>query len=194
MFDERVILERMRGGDESALGLFMQEYTGLLYYRALAIVHDKMAAEDIVQEVFIRFWDQRKELQESSVVPAYLTRLARNACVNYLEYQEVRRRHAKSYHEHLAREEEPGEWDEERLEECRRRLQEFIASLPERCREVFVLACVEGLKYHEVAGRLHVSVNTVKSQVKHAYAKLKRVFNLTDQELLLILILARHFS
>jgi RNA polymerase sigma-70 factor (ECF subfamily) len=194
MFDETIMLKKMRDGDDSALEFFMRHYMELLYYRALAIVHDKMVAEDVVQEVFIRFWDQRGELQDASVVPAYLTRLVQNACLNHLEYNSIRRRYAENYRKWHAQEDECPGWDEEEVEKLRRRLHDFIQTLPEKCREIFVLACVEGVRYHEVAERLHVSVNTVKTQVKSAYAKLRKNFGATDQELIIILLLARYFS
>lgn len=188
------MLERMRGGDDSALAFFMRRYMDMLYCRALAIVHDKMVAEDVVQEAFIRFWDRRRELTGGDAAPAYLTRLVRNACVNHLEFQEVRRRHAAPYSAYREQEAAWPDWDEERLERVRRQLMAFIETLPGRCREVFVLACVEGLTYREVAARLDVSVNTVKTQVKTAYARVKEHFNLSDEELILFLLLSAHFS
>jgi RNA polymerase sigma-70 factor (ECF subfamily) len=194
MLDEAIMLEKMRGGDDSALAFFMRRYMDLLYYRALAIVHDKMVAEDIVQEVFIRFWDRRGAARDVAIVPAYLTRLVQNACLNHLEHDSVRRKHAEGYRRWRAREDACPPRDEEEVEELRRRLHAFIDTLPGTCREVFVLACVEGLAYHEVAARLEISVNTVKTQVKSAYSKLRKNFNATDQELIIILLLARYFS
>ena len=58
--EELLIFNRMRQGDPSALEYFFQKYMELLYYRALGYVKDPLVAEDIVQEVFIRFWDNRK--------------------------------------------------------------------------------------------------------------------------------------
>ena len=63
-----------------------------------------------------------------------------------------------------------------------------LGSLPEKCREIFILACIEGLKYKEVAERLDVSVNTVKTQLKSAYSKLRTEFNEKDLEIIALLI------
>lgn len=84
------------------------------------------------------------------------------------------------------------EYDEEELEQLRIRLRIFVDSLPEKCREIFILACIDGLKYREVAERLDVSVNTVKTQVKSAYAKLRADFDLKDQELIVVFLLFQH--
>lgn len=182
----------MKAGDESALEFFFKEYIELLYFRALGIVHDQLVAQDIIQEVFIKFWENRSRIEISFSVFAYLNQAVVNASKNYLEYASVRQRYAKKYVEDF--EEEEIAYDAEELERLRRQLHQFIACLPDKCREIFVLACVEGLKYREVAERLGVSVNTVKTQVKVAYQRLRAEFNSRDHHLVFCLLLLRFFS
>ena len=154
MPDELILFEKMQRGDTSALEYFFREYTDMLYYRAFGFVKDNLVAEDIVQEVFIRFWQLRKNLKITDSVPGYLCKAV----------------------------------DEEELNIMRERLNVFVDSLPEKCREIFILACIEGLKYKEVAERLDVSVNTVKTQLKSAYSKLRTEFNEKDLEIIALLI------
>ena len=59
------------------------------------------------------------------------------------------------------------------FEELYGQLQDIIDTLPPKCKEIFILGCVEGYSYKEVAGQLGVSVNTVKTQIKVAYKKIK---------------------
>ena len=59
------------------------------------------------------------------------------------------------------------------FEELYGRLQDIIDTLPPKCKEIFILGCVEGYSYKEVATQLAVSVNTVKTQIKVAYKKIK---------------------
>lgn len=194
MSDDSEFLRKMQDGDDSALEYFMHRYMDLLYYRALGIVHDPMVAEDIVQEGFIHLWDQRKKLWEASSVPAYLTRLVQNASINYLEHKSIRQRYADNFPKDIKDGEDGPDLDVEKMDELRKRLNDFIQTLPDKCRETFVLACVEGLKYWEVAERLDVSVNTVKSQIKRAYSKLRKEFNVDDQELILIILVMKYVS
>lgn len=189
--EELSVFKKMQQGDAAALEYFFQKYMELLYYRALGYVKNPQAAEDIVQEVFIRFWDNRKKLDITLSVAAYLTRSVVNSCKNYLEHLSVRQRYEQDYQHENPEAGEKLEYEEEELELLRERLRIFIDSLPEKCREVFLLACVEGLKYREVAERLGVSVNTVKTQVKSAYTKLRTDFELKDQELIIIFLLFR---
>ena len=80
MSEELSLFRNMQQGDVSALEYFFQEYADLLYYRALGYVHHSQVAEDVVQEVFIRFWDNRAKLDISVSVAAYLTRSVVNGC------------------------------------------------------------------------------------------------------------------
>ena len=161
---------------------FFREYTDVLYYRALGFVKDNLAAEDIVQEVFIRFWQLRKNLKITDSVPGYLCKAVDHRCHNYLEHLKVKHRYEESQRWEEMVEEVPE--DEDELNIMRERLKVFVDSLPEKCREIFVLACIEGLKYREVAERLDVSVNTVKTQLKSAYSKLRTEFNEKDLEII----------
>ena len=188
MSEELSLFRNMQQGDVSALEYFFQEYADLLYYRALGYVHHSQVAEDVVQEVFIRFWDNRAKLDISVSVAAYLTRSVVNGCRNYLEHRSVRNRYEQEFQSENSEIDEGEEFDSEELESLRKRLRAFVDSLPEKCREIFILACVEGLKYREVAERLDVSVNTVKSQVKSAYAKVRFDFDLKEREYIVILL------
>lgn len=192
MSEDLHLLTQMKAGDESALKYFFRKYTGQLYYRALGIVHDPLVAQDIIQEVFIKFWENRSQLTISFSVLAYLNQAVANACKNHLEYLSVRQRYANRYREDF--EEEDLEYDAEELERLRLQLHGFIRSLPDKCREIFILACVEGLKYREVAERLGVSVNTVKTQVKVAYQRLRAEFNPRDRHLIYCILFFRMFS
>lgn len=188
MPEDLIIFKKMQQGDVSALEFFFQRYMELLYYRALGIVRDTSVAEDVVQEVFIRFWDNRSKLDVSTSVPAYLTRAVINACHDHLDHEAVQKRYAEKYRQDFKEEILP-DWDTEEIELLRERLDAVIQTLPDKCREIFIMACVEGMKYREIAIKLDVSINTVKTQVKNAYAKLRIKFDLNDQELVLFLFL-----
>ncbi len=182
------IFKRMQKGDVSALEFFFREYMEILYYRALGYVKESLVAEDIVQEVFISFWNNRNKIDFSLSVIAYLKRAVENRCKNYLSHVEVQRRYKKELQIQFEEEEEI--YDVGKLDELQQRLHIFLEGLPEKCREVFVLACIEGLKYQEVAERLGISLNTVKTQLKGAYQKLRTEFDLNEQELIIALTLS----
>ena len=61
--------------------------------------------------------------------------------------------------------------------------------LPERCRKIFIMSCVDGLKYKEIAVRMGITENTIKTQIKLGYKKLRDEMNLSDSELSVLLLL-----
>ena len=167
----------MQQGDVSALEYFFQEYADLLYYRALGYVHHSQVAEDVVQEVFIRFWDNRAKLDISVSVAAYLTRSVVNGCKNYLEHRSVRNRYEQEFQSENSEIDEGEEFDSEELESLRKRLRAFVDSLPEKCREVCLLRFVHGYKYSEISEQLGMNENTVKAQLHRGLDKLKHGFS-----------------
>lgn len=182
--DELQLIERMRDGNDSALEYFFHQYADDLYYRAWGFIQDTAAAEDIVQEVFIHFWQLRKDLHIKESVSSYLFKAVDNRCRDYIES-----RQARKYHERMFSAQEDIPVDEEEWAELRKLLKEFIDSLPEKCREIFLLACVEGMKYQQIAMQLNVSVNTVKTQLKSAYSKLRKEFTEKDRRMIMLLLL-----
>ena len=152
---------------------FFQEYADLLYYRALGYVHHSQVAEDVVQEVFIRFWDNRAKLDISVSVAAYLTRSVVNGCKNYLEHRSVRNRYEQEFQSENSEIDEGEEFDSEELESLRKRLRAFVDSLPEKCREIFIKSKIEGKKQKDIAVEMNISLKTVENQMNIAYKKLK---------------------
>lgn len=182
---ERDYFSRMQQGDKCAFEYFFKTYVDMLYAYAMGFCRDQDVAEDLVQEAFVRFWTMREKLSYSESIYGYLQRTVRNICIN----QKVRERVEEKYRQAvLHSDEDEFCWeDDDELEELRRQLLEAIDRLPEKCREIFILSCVEGLKYQEVADQLRVSINTVKTQVRFGYKKLRSDLNIPGKVLIVLL-------
>lgn len=179
---EDILFRKMQEGDWHAFNSFFESYVEQLYNYALGFVKQREVAEDIVQDTFIYLWVNRDKIAYTGSVYAYLYRALKNSCIDYKLHKEVERRYQQ---EMLARE---GEEDEEdNFEELYVRLQELMTALPDKCREIFILGCVEGMSYREIAEQLGVSVNTVKTQVKIAYKKIKDEFGEHQGKFMMIL-------
>ncbi|MDB5274309.1 MAG: polymerase sigma-70 factor [Chitinophagaceae bacterium] len=139
---------------------------------AYAIVRDKSAAEDIVQDVFLTIWKKRKELIIDSNLKGYLYRAVSNSCLNHL--QSYHKRNIKPFEEF--KDSALGSYvphdtiDYDRLDSA---IQKAIDRLPPRCKVIFVLSRVEGLKHQQIADALNVSVKTVENQMGIALVKLR---------------------
>ena len=169
MKNESAIIEKMQSGDLESFSLIFEEYSAQLYSYAYAFVKDKLVAEDIVQDAFIYLWTKRDTIEWQESVYGYLFQSVKNACFNHKMRYQVESR----YKEYVMANHQEFTNDEESLEELHALATNFIARLPEKCREIFILGCIDGLSYAGIAEKLGVSMNTVKTQMQRAKNKLR---------------------
>ena len=188
MDNEVQLFRRMQEGDWTAFNLFFKEYMQQLYLYAVAFVKERAVAEDIVQDSFIYLWTNRLRIVYTGSLYAYLLSTVKNACINYKAHLEVEEKYRKS----MVPTEDLGiaetEW-----EELRQKVMQAIESLPPKCREIFLLGAVQGLKYQEIADKLDISVNTVKTQMKYAYRKVKSQADGNQDAMIVITLLGINF-
>ena len=172
--DIHVLISDLKSGQESAFDyLFVTRYKELCRF-AWAFVGSYEAAEDIVQDVFIKIWENNLRISNGVSLDSYLYVAVRNGCVSY-----IRRVKPSEGLEVIAEREV-----EETLLEDWKFVWDAVEELPERCRLVLKLVVLEDMKYAEVAERLDISINTVKGQMKIAYRELRKKFS-TGQLVLL---------
>ena len=129
------LLQELKTGDEQAYKrLFRVYYANLVVY-ASTILKDREVAEDIVQELFINFWYEKKYENISSELERYLFRSTRNNCINYIRNE---RRHNDKLVRMIVNEKEECKVDLEEMEE-REELYRAMNRLPEQCRRIFNL-------------------------------------------------------
>jgi RNA polymerase sigma-70 factor, ECF subfamily len=150
---------------------FQAHYVELCEY-VLRFVGSAGAAQDLVQDLFLRLWDSRAQRRAKYLTRPYLFVAARNRALKYLRHRRV----AAAWIERASREEAPTASSPEDLY-LRRELADAvaraIAELPTGCREIFVLRRHQQLSYSEIAARAGVSLGTVKSQMWRATVLLK---------------------
>lgn len=172
MENEDIIVDRLRNKDTLAFELvFNANFSPLIAY-AMRFLDEREEAEEIVQDVFVKFWDKCAELAPGSSVKSYLYRSVHNTCLNYLKHQKVKdtyRQYVIGFLEHTA-EMTTEERDPDLL---RQEILAEIDNLPPRCSEIFKLSRLDGLKYHEIAEHLDISIKTVEVQMGKALRVLR---------------------
>ncbi len=156
--------------DKKTFKLVFEQYFNALCAFGNKYLDNMDAAQDMVQEVFIHFWDKHQEFDHINTIKAFLYTSVRNKCLNYLKHQAVLQKHENSLIYELESEQFFGNQIIE--EETFNQLFLEIRSLPNAAQEIMLLA-LNGLKNQEIADELNISVNTVKTQKKIAYSKLK---------------------
>ncbi|HEY6156363.1 MAG TPA: RNA polymerase sigma-70 factor [Gemmatimonadales bacterium] len=150
---------------------FQAYYVELCEY-VLRFVGSAEAAQDLVQDLFLRLWDSRGPRDASRLTRPYLYVAARNRALKYLRHRRV----VTAWIARAAGEEIPPCDTPEDLclrSELDAAVQQAIAELPKRCRAIFVLRRREQLSYREIATRLGISLGTVKSQMWRATLRLR---------------------
>ena len=187
MFDSSNIEEEIRSriiaNDESFIELIYPEYYSQLCNYAFLFLKSRELAEDVVHETIIKIWENRTTLQINGSFRSYLFRAVHNNCINSLKETEAFRKTLKKVadqilhrNEIMVKHMDPGFLEKLYASEMETRFNAALRSLPEQCREIFMLSRFEFLSYSEIAEKLNISVNTVKTQIKRALAKLRESF------------------
>lgn len=166
------LLARLRAGDADAFDEIFRVWYAPLVRTADAMLRDRAVAEELVQDVLLELWRRRETLTADGSPQAYLFQSVRNRALNHLRHARV----AKRGEPHLAVEPSPRPAAEAHLVEAEieAALREAVAALPPRCREVFELSRVHGLRYAEIAQTLGVSVKAVEAQMGKALRTLRQ--------------------
>ncbi len=164
--------EQIRNDDKAAFSnLFVAYYTPLCEY-AFRYVSRVEVMEDIVQEVFVRIWEQRKCWEPRVAVRAYLYRSVYHQVIN--DYRKKRFETSfKEDSESLIPEKGESPLDRLHNRETSRAIYEAIELLPARRKEILVLRLLHGLSYKEIGAILDISVNTVDTQIRRALKMLR---------------------
>lgn len=152
-------------------------YYSMLCLVAYDMVKSKHLAEEIVDDVFFNLWQKRESIEINKSIRAYLVRSVKNRSLNWLEQTKTERMVMANAHDISIYDEIL--WDNEYplgnlLEkELRVKVADAIETLPEQCRKIFLLNRDGELTYEEIAQKLSISANTVKTQIKIALSKLR---------------------
>jgi RNA polymerase sigma-70 factor, ECF subfamily len=168
--------------------LFRAHFTALCYF-ARKYIPDHDASKEIVHTVFVNIWEKKEEFDFDKPAKSYLFTAVYNRCMNYIRDQ-------KKFVAHddlsIIKESADNILNNDHLEaaELESRIWNIINSLPEKCREIFILNRFEGNKYAEIAEKLNISVKTVETQMSKALKTLRD--HLVDYIHLILLIILKN--
>jgi RNA polymerase sigma-70 factor (ECF subfamily) len=159
-------LKSLKEGNEKAFEEIFKNYYPHMVLFAMRFLHDKDLSESIVQEVFVRLWEKRKNGDIQSL-KNYLVVSVRNRCHNELKRQGVVRDYEKKSVQEVA------SWPVFKDKEYLERINQTIDSLPVQRKKIFKMSRLEGLKYKEIANQLGISPKTVEAQMGKALKYLR---------------------
>jgi RNA polymerase sigma-70 factor (family 1) len=187
-YDEAALLALLRQDSEYAFQLVFDLYRNRVYRIAMLYVKSPALAEDIVQDVFLKIWFQRKNLTELVSFESWIYTLTKNLTINCLK---------KLAYEGKAR----AHWNKEnsqvynttdhkiRNTQYTELLMQAITKLPEQQQKVYRLGKETGLSYEAIARELSISPLTVKTHMARALAAIRSFLQQHDKELMLLFIM-----
>lgn len=143
--------------------IFNELYVPLVYFASNYLDGNRGSSEDIVQDVFVNLLQKKKEFDSVLAVKGYLYQSVKNSCLNHQKHIKVRQLYANE--KKAVAEVEDFSLNKGGKEETFNQLKNAIEHLPNRCKEIFELT-LQGLKNSEIAARMEISEETVKSQKK----------------------------
>lgn len=167
------IIGRIRQGDKQEFEkLFRSSYVSLVRY-AKTLVRDHDTAEEIVQDLFFRLWQDRQKMKIESSLNGYLFRSVYNRALHRIEHRKVVERHAGEMAAAASLSSEPVT-ETIYYNELQARVAGVLERLPERCRLIFRMSRFEGMKYNEIADKLAVSLKTVEADMGRALKEFRK--------------------
>ncbi len=176
---EQELLKLVSQGDKKSFEILFRTYYNRLCAYAISFVSRNDVAEDIVIDVFLKFWERRESLQITDSVSFYLFQAVKNSCINYLNREKYRKLTVSENEVKLLKlKTDYSISDKYPLtdligRELEEKIRQEIEKLPEQCRQIFCLSRFEDLPHKEIAKKLGISENTVKVQIYRALVKLR---------------------
>lgn len=158
------LLEMLKTGDRHVFATIYDRFCSMLYGVAFRILNDHDLAKDVVQEAFIMLFEKARE-REILNLKAYLFQTVKYQCFMHLRAGRISEKHLHQMNLIISSNTLEEEMDAKELQSV---LNKSMATLPEKCREVFYLSRIESLSNKKIAERLKISHKTVENQITKA--------------------------
>jgi RNA polymerase sigma-70 factor (ECF subfamily) len=176
-YPHKKFINDLRKGNESAYVFLLEKYHRLLFTYANSLTRDKTLSQDIVQNVFIKTWEQRKRLKPDVSIKNFLYRLVYTEFIDqYRKLQStsaLEKKYADTLNQFIEK------TDIKEINSILDIVKKEIEKLPPKCKEVFLLSRKEGLTNVEIADYLKLSTKTVEAHITKAFAILRVKLNKT---------------
>lgn len=169
--DNDILIECLKKGDENAYVYLIEMYHHKLCVYANSLVKNIYNAEDIVQNVFLRTWEQSSRLKPDHSIKSFLYKSVYNEFIDQYRKKQSLIKLEKTYFDALN--EIIHDDNSESLDKIITVVKKEIQNLPPKCKEVFILSKQEGLTNIEIAEHLNISIKTVEAQITKAFSILR---------------------
>jgi RNA polymerase sigma-70 factor (ECF subfamily) len=158
--DDRQLVSRLKVGDKKAFEEIFRKYREKIYYFAIRYYNSAEDAENVIQDVFIKLWDEREGVKEELSLNNYIYTIAKNHLFN-IQRKKINEKAYRSYIvDHLVQ--TPNLENELIYADLKVKIDKIIEELPAQRKKVFILSNFEGFTNKELASQLNLSVRTIE--------------------------------
>ena len=177
---DKLLVSELRNGNEKAFRQLFDLYHQDIYGYSISLLKSKEAAEENVQDVFMKVWQHRENLNPEQSFKAYIFTIARNQAFNSLNkaandallkeaiFYESQKSH--DYGDYSIRE-----------ADCKKLRKEAMEQLPPKRKKIFKMSRKKGMSYEEISQELGISINTVRNQMSKALESMRVFFQVHDE-------------
>lgn len=167
------VVQQVVTGNQQAFRQLYHYFYQRLFHFAFSLIKTRETAEEIVEDVFIKLWNQRAGIAQISNIKVYLYTATKNTALNYLS-KKARENLTEPFDDLDITLTETGYSPEQLLitAEIYHKIRHAVEALPPRCKMIFKLVREDGLKYREVAEILNISINTIDAQMAIAVQRI----------------------
>jgi RNA polymerase sigma-70 factor (family 1) len=172
---ENKLLKEFKSGDHASFQKIFGLYSKPLYQFSWSYLKSKEASEDVVQEVFLKLWNNREEIKTDTSFHSYLFTIALNSVRKH--FNKLSRSNEVKHEILIDFSRQKPEFDDRRdYQELLDKLQELIERMPDKRRHVFIKKKIEEKSLTEIAEELHIDTKTVEYHITQAMKFLKQEF------------------
>jgi RNA polymerase sigma-70 factor (ECF subfamily) len=184
LYDETTLLKQIAKGEEASFRMLYDKYRAKIYTIALRITGIESSAEDVVQEVFIKVWNNRKTLPEIDNFNSWLNTITRRHIFNNLR----KLANEEKFLRHLLAQKPaaPDAMESVAYNELQALLNKAVSELTPQQKKVYLLSRAEGLSHAEIAKALNLSHETVKSYMKDALREIRSFLEKNEKTLITV--------
>jgi RNA polymerase sigma-70 factor (family 1) len=177
--EEKLIWQNIQTGDRQSLKNLHDKYFHQMLLFARKSVNDPLLAEELVSDCFIKIWENRSRIVIKVSVKSYLYLMLRNSIIDHYRHRQLATKSLGQIPE-IAEEDVFDHFMQYA------KLYAALEKLPQQRQKILELAVFDALTYDEIAGKLGITKNTVKTQIARAYRYLRETLGPGDFFLFLL--------
>lgn len=172
-YSDRDLALGIKKGDSRSFNLLYNKYSKKVYCFSLGYLKSESDAEEMMQSIFVKIWENRKDLREDLSINSFIFTITKNRILNVIRKRNNARTYIDYCKKHRYSDNEQTE-DKVYYNDLKHRADKAIEELPPRRKQIYKLSREKGLTYKEIADEMGISIKTVENQMVSALKYLKK--------------------